>query len=40
MQVVDPLPIDLGGELRNLVEPGFLGAPIVVMAPVVGELPE
>jgi len=40
MQEVDSLAVDLGDELRNLVETSFLGAPIEVMPPVVGELLE
>jgi hypothetical protein len=37
---VDPLAVDGGGELRVLVEPGLLGAPVVAALPVPGELPQ
>ena len=34
VQVVDLLPVDLGDELRNLVESGFLCPPVEVLPPV------
>jgi hypothetical protein len=40
VQEVDALAVDLGGELRVLVEPRLLGAPVVPRAPVLGELLE
>jgi hypothetical protein len=38
VQEVDVLPVDGGGELGEPVEPGFLGAPVVGAAPVLGQL--
>jgi hypothetical protein len=37
---VHPLAVDLGGELRELVEPPLVRAPVVAAAPVRGELAE
>jgi hypothetical protein len=38
VQKVDALAVDLGGELWILVERHLLGAPVVLPAPVLGEL--
>ena len=38
VQEVDPPAVDLGRELRVLVKPRLLGAPVVLRAPVPGEL--
>src|SRR5207253_6086418 len=38
MQEVDPLAVDLGGELRVVVELCLGGAPVVLRAPVPGEV--
>ena len=40
MQIVDLLPVDLRGELRNLVESGFLSPPIEALPPVSRSVPE
>ena len=40
VQVVDLLPVDLGDELRNLIESGFLCSPVEVLPPVSGQLLE
>ena len=40
VQEVDGGPVDGGGELRVLVEPGFLLAPVVAVGPVGGQLLE
>ena len=37
MEEVDVLAVDLGGELGVVVEVFFVGAPVVLGAPVVGE---
>ena len=37
---MDLLPVDLRGELRNLVESGFLSPPIEALAPVSGQFLE
>jgi hypothetical protein len=38
VEEVDVQPIDLGPELRDRVQPGLGGAPVVARAPVVAEL--
>jgi hypothetical protein len=38
VQEVDPLSVDRGGELGERVEPGLVGSPVVVAAPISGEL--
>lgn len=40
MEEVDVLAVDLGGELGVVVEVFLVGAPVVVVAPVVGEFLE
>ena len=40
MNDVQPFTKYLGGEVRELVEPGFLRAPVEVMQPVLREMPE
>jgi hypothetical protein len=37
---VDVLPIDLGGEVLELVERGFVGTPVVTCLPTVRKIPE
>src|SRR5215207_7665767 len=38
MEKVDGLPVDLGQELRELVQAGFLRTPVEAVAPVLGKL--
>src|SRR4029453_4780482 len=40
MDEVDRLPVDLGAEGVELVEPRLVHAPVVVVTPMVGELPQ
>ncbi len=40
VKIVDRLPVDLGDELRNLVESSLLSSPVEAVAPVIGQLLE
>jgi hypothetical protein len=40
MQEVDCLPVDLSGELREVVEAGFTNVPVVVRPPVGDQIGE
>jgi hypothetical protein len=40
MREVKGLPVNVGGELGQLVQPGLVLAPVVAVGPVGGELPQ